>query len=969
MEIDTISVGLDTVRTHTREETGSPRQVSSAMSPSTVTEAQRRALAAKLSLPHQGFVLGRPRLLARVERLREGGVVSLVAGPGYGKTAFIVDLLSAPGMRAVYYAVDGDDRDPHRFFRYLMAGLDLASQAGSAEHGVDWAASSPGDESALDLAAMMVDAISTQARRPTILAIDDLHLVDSSPEVMQAFRLLTRSLPPRWVMLLSSRRRLPMELDDVALGGRLLRLHGRDLRLTPREVAAWARQNWAVTLQPSEARALWRITEGWPAALVLLGQHLLSQRSRVDRNDVIRIMARGSELRAYLEEHVISDLDPAAAQTVLTASLLPRVVFPRDEIFLPGETGEAEAILEEMVSRGFLVTATGRRSFTLHPLLRGFAERELWPAEEQTGLIRRAAAHLEYSGETREAASLYLRAGYFEDAARPLRALAVSSLNVTIDFAHQEWLDLIPEDAVRDQPWLLVARAKVLRQQTEYAEAAALYERAARQLSAAGDKEGLLSVLLGSAFCLFNQGLWDDSLAVLARCRSLAGSLGERIEVLVAEGSVLVSLCRWDEAAENWERALALAPPEMRVTLVPRIHLHRARLFFSMGHYTLGKQWARRSLEAQSGRISLNLALGLNGCAILEYVTGEYDLAQLHVSESLRMCRARGYMFLEVSARLTHAGLALAAGDFRGGLAEVREVQRLAAKAGDLEEVFWAEDMLGDMCRRQKNPRRALEHHRRALDIVDRNRLSLFERVRASTGIGLDLIAMGEEDRGRAALEETVGTSRRWGLDGSLVPSLLYLGWLHARAGREHEAGRSMTEAMRLAAEHEHVHFLVQEAQLALPILALCDRFEVGSFVRERILPRLSVRLQGYFHLLAEGPTYPTDVSLGPPRAAGVSPPLPDMGEGGRLGSELFKGMQALTDREREILKMIALGMPNKVIGAKLFITEKTVKTHANHIFRKLDVSSRLQATLVFQSYQRARKRQPSAGRGRTEVK
>jgi DNA-binding NarL/FixJ family response regulator len=50
---------------------------------------------------------------------------------------------------------------------------------------------------------------------------------------------------------------------------------------------------------------------------------------------------------------------------------------------------------------------------------------------------------------------------------------------------------------------------------------------------------------------------------------------------------------------------------------------------------------------------------------------------------------------------------------------------------------------------------------------------------------------------------------------------------------------------------------------------------------------------------------------------------------------------------------MVALGMPNKVIGAKLFITEKTVKTHTNHIFRKLGVVSRLQATLVFQSYQR----------------
>jgi two-component system NarL family response regulator len=61
-----------------------------------------------------------------------------------------------------------------------------------------------------------------------------------------------------------------------------------------------------------------------------------------------------------------------------------------------------------------------------------------------------------------------------------------------------------------------------------------------------------------------------------------------------------------------------------------------------------------------------------------------------------------------------------------------------------------------------------------------------------------------------------------------------------------------------------------------------------------------------------------------------------------------------LTDREREILKAIAGGMPNKVIGARLFISEKTVKTHTNHIFHKLGVTNRLQAALLFQSHQRA---------------
>ncbi len=212
-------------------------------------------------------------------------------------------------------------------------------------------------------------------------------------------------------------------------------LKGRELRLTPREVAAWARQNWAVQLQPSEARALWRVTEGWPAALVLLGQHLLSRGADVTRKDIVGVIARGRDLRAYLERHILSGLDPLAAQTMLTAALLPRVIFPRDEAFLPGLPGQAEAILEDFVSRGFLVTRAGRRSYTLHPLLRGFAEREAWRGDNATGLIGRAAEHLERCGEHHQAASLYLRAGRLEDAARPLRALALSSLYAAVNFA------------------------------------------------------------------------------------------------------------------------------------------------------------------------------------------------------------------------------------------------------------------------------------------------------------------------------------------------------------------------------------------------------------------------------------------------------------------------------------------------------------------------------------------------------
>jgi DNA-binding NarL/FixJ family response regulator len=53
-----------------------------------------------------------------------------------------------------------------------------------------------------------------------------------------------------------------------------------------------------------------------------------------------------------------------------------------------------------------------------------------------------------------------------------------------------------------------------------------------------------------------------------------------------------------------------------------------------------------------------------------------------------------------------------------------------------------------------------------------------------------------------------------------------------------------------------------------------------------------------------------------------------------------------LTPREAQILRLIAHGMSNNEIGARLEVTEKTVKNHAGRIFSKLNVTARTQAAV-----------------------
>ena len=58
--------------------------------------------------------------------------------------------------------------------------------------------------------------------------------------------------------------------------------------------------------------------------------------------------------------------------------------------------------------------------------------------------------------------------------------------------------------------------------------------------------------------------------------------------------------------------------------------------------------------------------------------------------------------------------------------------------------------------------------------------------------------------------------------------------------------------------------------------------------------------------------------------------------------------LDSLTDREMGVLRQIATGLSNKQIAAQLFISEETVKVHIRNLLRKLNVHSRVAATVLF---------------------
>lgn len=65
------------------------------------------------------------------------------------------------------------------------------------------------------------------------------------------------------------------------------------------------------------------------------------------------------------------------------------------------------------------------------------------------------------------------------------------------------------------------------------------------------------------------------------------------------------------------------------------------------------------------------------------------------------------------------------------------------------------------------------------------------------------------------------------------------------------------------------------------------------------------------------------------------------------VGEPANEAVKSLTKRELEILRLVAEGLTNEEIGKKIFISEKTVKTHLTNIFDKLKVNNRFKAALL----------------------
>jgi LuxR family maltose regulon positive regulatory protein len=186
------------------------------------------------------------------------------------------------------------------------------------------------------------------------------------------------------------------------------------------------------------------------------------------------------------------------------------------------------------------------------------------------------------------------------------------------------------------------------------------------------------------------------------------------------------------------------------------------------------------------------------------------------------------------------------------------------------------------------------------------------------------LIAQNRANKATGLLSRLEGPARSAGRLGRVIEILL-LQALAQRELRESEhAMTALTKCLTLAQPERYVRIFLDEGRPMQMLLAQWLAHAGAGPLRDYAM-----------HLLAQFDADPHRTK--PPQAKACSAGGPSAGSGQAL-------IEPLSERELEVLHLVALGRTNREIARELIVSPGTVKAHTANIYRKLDVANRTEA-------------------------
>jgi len=707
-------------------------------------------------------------------------------------------------------------------------------------------------------------------------------------------------------------------------------------------------------VSPQAVDRLVDLTGGNPLALLEIPQ-LLSEAQRVGSEPIEQPLPVGPAVeRAFGRRlHQL----PAGTRTALliaAVSALPELDTIERAVALESETLDALLPAEN----DGLVASDGGRLVFRHSLVRAAVQAQASPAE-------RRAAHA--------ALASVLADGPQRDERAWHRALAA----------------LGPDDAAAAELEAVGVRA----QTTSWRAAARAYEQAA-QLTSGGEARGTRLLAAGRAAYTGGQletasRIARDAVRLLDGdpvCRAEAEHLWGRVQA--GQGAFRPAARRLEEGAERIEAidpdraALMLADavvPWMEVGEYARAERAAARAWELPwprgGHTELALSLIFADVLAAQGRFDEAIELWLSGAEVPPqgdpealsriaealFSAGEHERARAAAEQAVeraRECSALGLLAVclgvQVFAELRTGRLRAAARAADEAVDLVRALGQQGELTDALHRLAWVEAMLG----REEDCRRHVAEHMELLAGKE------YDGVIGGPALGLLELGLGRPHEAVEALEQT-RRARGERMRGDAItprPVLANLIEASVRAGLLEAARRDLRELSRqaeicglpfvLAAAARCRGIVEGEEQRFLEALGWHER-QPNAFERGRtllcygeLLRREKRRADARSRLRAALVDFEEVGAASWAERARLE--LAATGE--RARRRALDTRDELTPQEVQVAGLVAEGLTNREIAARLFLSPKTIETHIRHTFQKLGVRSRTELAVAFTS-------------------